>query len=273
MKDIGLVLVQNTPHRAHDPLISGVEHGLEEILVKSGMRLTTRVVPDGESELDVYRYWHATDAVDAVVLMRLTRDDKNVSFLHEVKMPFVAIVDETQVGQFSAVAIDNTAMMRALVEHLTSRGRSNIVYVSGPAEVEPSSVRAAAFLQESARAGFQAAVISCEPSAEGAQRATRQLLAADLGRPTAVIYDDDVTAAAGQRTIQAAGAKVPDDIAVVAWNDSVLCQSATPSITAMSHEAHSVGLLAGRCLIQTAETGEHEVLHASDAFIVQRASS
>ena len=113
MKDIGLVLVQNTPHPAHDPLISGVEHGLEEILVKSGMRLTTRVVPDGESELDVYRYWHATDAVDAVVLMRLTRDDKNVSFLHEVKIPFVAIVDETQVGQFSAVAIDNTEIGRA----------------------------------------------------------------------------------------------------------------------------------------------------------------
>jgi DNA-binding LacI/PurR family transcriptional regulator len=272
MKDVGLVLVQNTPHPTHDPLISGIGHGLEEILVKSGMRLTTRVVPDAAAELDVYRYWHARDAVDAVVLMRLTRDDKNVSFLQEARIPFVAIADETQVGQFSAVVIDNTAMMAALVEHLTSRGHSNMVYVGGPADVEPSSVRAAAFLAESARAGFQGAVMSCEPTAEGAQRATRALLAAD-GRPTAVIYDDDVSAAAGLRTIQGAGAKVPDDIAIVAWNDSVLCQSATPSITAMSHEVHSVGLLAGKCLIATAETGRREVLYAAHAFIVERASS
>lgn len=272
MKDIGLVLVQHTPLVAHEPLISGVEHGLEEILVKSDMRLITRVVRDAASELDVYRYWHGANAVDAVVLVRLTHDDKRVTFLNQLKVPFAAIADASQIGDFSAVAIDNAGMMQTLVEHLTSRGHSRIVYVSGPAEVELSSVRATAFLGESQRSGFAGTVVNCELTTEGGQAATRTIFG-ETDRPTAVIYDDDVTAAAGLATIQSLGLTVPGDVAVIAWNDSVLCQSATPSITAMSNEAHGIGLLAGRCLIQTVETGTRTILNAPPSFIVERAST
>jgi DNA-binding LacI/PurR family transcriptional regulator len=273
MKDIGLVLVQHTPLVAHEPLISGVEHGLEEVLVRSDMRLVTRVVRDHAAELDVYRYWHATGAVDAVVLVRLTRDDKRVTFLNQLRVPFVAIADESQVGEFSAVAIDNSAMMLALIEHLTSRGHSRISYVSGPAEVELSSIRARAFADQAATAGVDGRVVTAELTTEGGQRATREVLGDESQRPTAIIYDDDVTAAAGLEAITSLGLTVPGDVAVIAWNDSVLCQSAVPSITAMSNEAHGIGLLVGKCLIDTVESGSRSVVHAPSSFIVERASA
>lgn len=272
MKDIGLVLVQHTPFGSHEPLISGVEHGLEEILVRSGMRLTTRIVRDRASEMDVYRYWHAVGAVDAVVLVRLARDDARVTNLNKLGVSFVAIADERQIGDFSAVAIDNAGMMQALVEHLTSRGHSKIAYVSGPADVELSSIRAAAFREESGRAGFRGTVVSCEQSVESARAATKQLFG-EPDRPTAVIYDDDITAAAGIETIQSLTLAVPADVAVIAWNDSVLCQGATPPITAMSDEAHSIGLLAGECLIEMVKSKKHSILRAQKSFIVERAST
>jgi DNA-binding LacI/PurR family transcriptional regulator len=272
MKDIGLVLVQPSPLVAHEPLISGIEHGIEEILVKSDMRLVTRVVRDHEAELDVYRYWHASGAVDAVVLIRLVRDDKRVTFLNQLKVPFVAIADESQVGDFSAVTIDNAGMMHALVDHLTSRGHTNIAYIGGPAEVELSSIRADVFLAGAARGEFRGSVLRTELTVEGGQQVTRQILGEEE-RPTAIIYEDDLLATAALETIHTLGLKVPTDVAVIAWNDSVRCQSAIPSITAMSNEAHAVGLLAGRCLIETVESGAPVVLTAPRSFIVERAST
>ena len=272
MKDIGLVLVQPTPPVAHEPLISGVEHGLEETLIRAGMRLVTRVVRDAAAELDVYRYWHKTKAVDAVVLVRFGPGDKRVAFLDKLGVPFAAIADESQLGEFSAVAIDYAGMMRTLVAHLTGRGHTRIVFVSGSDELELSSVRARAFLAEAARGGFAGTVVSTELTAEASRAATRDILAADE-RPTAIIYDDDITAAAGLLAIQELGLTVPGDVAVVAWNDSVRCQSAKPSITAMSNEAHTVGILVGECLLTTVEKSSVTVLHAPHSFIVERAST
>jgi DNA-binding LacI/PurR family transcriptional regulator len=273
MKDIGLVLVQHTPLAAHEPLISGVEHGLEEILVRSDMRLVTRVVRDLDSELDVYRYWHATNAVEAVVLVRLTRQDRRVTFLNQLKVPFVAIADQSQIGDFSAVTIDNTGMMRSVVDYLTARGKVKIAYVSGPEDVELSSIRVQAFLAESTDGRFEASVIRAEQSNDGGASATREALSNERGRPTAIIYDDDVAAATGVETITALGLAIPEDVAIVAWNDSVRCQGAIPPITAMSNEAHRIGVLTARALIETMGSGARVVQAADPSFIVDRASA
>ncbi len=270
MKDIGLVLVQPTPQVAHEPLISGVEHGLEEILIKSDMRLVTRVVRDSAAELAVYRSWNTSKAVDAVVLVRLTRGDRRIAFLEKLGVPFAAIADESQLGDFSAVAIDYAGMMHALVAHLTDRGHTKIVFVSGAEEL--SSIRAAAFLAEARAGGFDGHVRKPDPAAGGSDAVTREILADD-DPPTAIVYDDDLSAAAGLVTIQALGLSVPGDVAVVAWNDSVRCQSAKPSITAMSNEAHTVGMLVGQSLLETVATGEATLLHAPNSFIVEREST
>jgi LacI family transcriptional regulator, repressor for deo operon, udp, cdd, tsx, nupC, and nupG len=273
MKNIGLVLVQPGPRVAHEPLISGISHGLEETFVRAGMRLVTRVVRERSAELDVYRYWHASGAVDAVVLVRVRHDDDRVRFLGQLKIPFAAIVDEVEVGDFSAVTVDSASMMRSALGYLTSRGYSNVVYVKAPEDTVLSDIRARRFVAEAETSHFRGRVVSAELTADGASAATRELMADADDRPDAIIFDDDVTAVAGLETIQSLGIAVPSEVAVIAWNDSVLCQSATPSITALSDQAHQIGTLAATCLIDSVATGAVTIVSASDSFIVQRASA
>jgi DNA-binding LacI/PurR family transcriptional regulator len=273
MRNIGLVLVQRGPRVAYEPLISGVEHGLEETFVRSDMCLVTRVVHDRSAELDVYRHWYASGAVDAVVLVRLRRDDERVTFLKQLKIPFAAIADAGEVGDFSAVTIDSASMMRAAVAYLTSRGHRDIAYVKAPEDTVLSDVRGRTFLDEATGSGLRGRVVSTELSEDGTDEVTALLMTAGADRPTAVIYDDDVTAVAGLETIGSLGLSVPGDVAVMALNDSVRCQSATPSVTAMSDEAHQIGILAARCLTQSVESRSLNVVGAPDSFIVQRASA
>lgn len=273
MKNIGLVLVQPGPRVAYEPLISGIEHGLEEMFVKSGMCLVTRVVHDRAAELEVYRYWHSTEAVDAVILVRLRADDERVRLLTRLKVPFAVIADAGQENGYSAVTIDSVSMMRTVVSYLASRGRSDIVYVKAPVETVLSEVRAKTFLRETAATGVRGRVVDAELTEDRAHQVTRELMSDPAGRPSAMVFDDDVTAVAGLETIRSFGLIVPEDVAVLAWNDSVRCQSATPSITAMSDRAHQIGLLAAGCLIRAAQSGKRIVVNAPDSFVVQRASA
>jgi DNA-binding LacI/PurR family transcriptional regulator len=269
MKNIGLVLVQSARRVAHEPLLSGLAHGLEEVLVKSDMRLVTRVVRDAKAEKAVYRHWGSSASVDAVVLVGMRPDDPRRGVLDELRVPFAAVVDEGQVGDFSAVVVDNAGTMRSVVEHLVSRGHEDIVYLSAE---EPSSTRQTSFLAETSGRGIAGRVLRAELTPEGAARTTVELLGFEP-RPTAVIYDDDVTAIAGLEVLTGRGLAVPDDIAVLAWNDSVLCQSATPPVTAVSNEANAIGRLVARCVIEMGVAETPTRLRSSPPFIVERAST
>jgi DNA-binding LacI/PurR family transcriptional regulator len=273
MKNIGLVLVQPGPRAVHEPLMSGISHGLEETFARAGMRLVTRVVRDSSAELDVYRYWHASGAVDAVVLVRVRHEDDRVVFLRQLKIPFAAVVDAAEVGNFSAVTVNSASMMQSTLSYLASRGYSKVVYVKAPEDTVLSDIRARMFLAETVGSPLQGQVLSAELTAEGASEATRLLVTEPAERPDAIIFDDDVTAVAGLSTILSLGLAVPGDVAVIAWNDSVLCQSATPSITALSDQAHQIGTLAANCLIDSVAKGAITIVSAADSFIVQRASA
>jgi DNA-binding LacI/PurR family transcriptional regulator len=273
MKNIGLVLVQPGARAVHEPLMSGISHGLEEAFVRAGMRLVTRVVRERSAELDVYRYWHASGAVDAIVLVRVRHEDERVRFLGQLRIPFAAIVDAAEVGDFSAVTVDSASMMRSALSYLTSQGYSNVVYVKAPEDTVLSDIRARMFVAEAEAAEFHGRVVSADLTADGASSATEELIADAASRPDAIIFDDDVTAVAGLSTLQSFGLSVPRDVAVMAWNDSVLCQSATPSVTALSDRAHEIGTLAANCLIDSVATGTRKIIGAPDSFIVQRASA
>jgi LacI family transcriptional regulator, repressor for deo operon, udp, cdd, tsx, nupC, and nupG len=273
MRNIGLVLVQSAPRVAYEPLISGIEHGLEEMFVKSGMSLVTRVVRDRAAELEVYRYWHATTAVDAVVLVRLRQREERIDFLKHLGIPFVAVADTLEVGDFSAVTIDSGSMMREAVSYLSSHGHADIAYVKAPEETVLSDTRTKMFINEARRIGIRGRVVSAELTEAGSHQVTTRLISDDEPRPSAIIYDDDVTAVAGLEAIKSLGLRVPDDVAVLAWNDSVQCQSATPPVTALSDQAHMIGVLAATSLMQALESGERTVLEVPDSFVVQRMSA
>jgi DNA-binding LacI/PurR family transcriptional regulator len=77
-------------------------------------------------------------------------------------------------------------------------------------------------------------------SGEEGAAATRELMSA-ADRPTAIIYDNDLMAVAGLSVVNGLGLRSPNDVTLVAWDDSTLCRITHPTLTAMSHNIVAYG--------------------------------
>ena len=66
---------------------------------------------------------------------------------------------------------------------------------------------------------------------------------------------------------------MPEDVAVLCWTDSVLCQSAQPMITAVNQRASELGALLGDCLVRAAASEAPVIIRAPEPFLVVRESA
>lgn len=269
MNDVGLVLVNDGVLPAYDRSIAALVHGLEERLLAEDIRVLTRIVPNARSERAVYRTWRRDRAVDAVVLMDVRAGDRRVALLRELGLPFVGVTDASRVDGFSAVTLDTRAMVATVLAFLTERGYDRVVYVRGAGgpTADLGALRAAAFTA-SARPDLQIEVVLAGERDEAAVA-----LEATAPSRCAVVFDDDVSAVAAMRRVLDAGRRVPETVAVFVWNDSPLCQTATPPISALNARADVVGDLVGACLLRSAATAEVVHLSAPPPFVVARASA
>ena len=68
--------------------------------------------------------------------------------------------------------------------------------------------------------------------------------------PTAFVYDNDIMTVAGMSAITQLGLRVPEDVSVIAWDDSVLCRHTVPTLSAMSHDVVAIGAHVARRLFE-----------------------
>ena len=148
------------------------------------------------------------------------------------------------------IGIDNHAGARAMVAHLASLGHRRIAFVSGP----PGNHEAAERLR-----GYRDALAALLPDAQAevlqgdfreasGERAGRALLAA-ASLPDAVFAANDTMALGCLSAFNAAGLKVPADIAVAGFDDIPLARYVPPGLTTMRVDIAALGADAMRRLL------------------------
>jgi DNA-binding LacI/PurR family transcriptional regulator len=272
VKDVGLVLVNDGALPAYDRSIAALVHGLEERLLGRGIRVVTRLVQTSRAERAVYRTWSRTEAVGAVVLMDVRTGDPRVPLLRELGLPFVGVTDSARAGDFSAVTLDTRAMVETVLRFLVDRGYERAVYVrvpGGPTS-DLGALRASTFTANTVP-GIEVDLVVAGASPVDPVAAA---VAASAGSArTATVFDDDASAVAAMALMRESGRRVPEDVAVFVWNDSPLCQTADPAISALNARADVVGDLVGDCLLRSADADHPVHLAAPAPFVVARASA
>lgn len=288
MARIGFVFVRQVGAPRFEPFFNQVIAGLDDVLSPHGVTLTVKSVDSPADEIQVYRHWHTTAAVDAVVVKDLTDNDHRIEQLNSFGMPFVALCDTTQTGPFSAVRFDNSQAMRTLLAHLISQGHTRVARVTGPPALAHTRIRTAVFSAVADQAALEHQTVEGDYSEPGGQRATHALLtgpSVNPGRqsgtgasdaaslPTAIIYDNDLMARGGLTAAQQLGLVVPDDVCLVAWDDSVVCQLAEPPLSALNHDVHAIGTQLGAALLKVL-TGDGVVAdEAAQPVLVSRGAA
>jgi LacI family transcriptional regulator len=145
------------------------------------------------------------------------------------------------------------------VMHLLGQGRRRIGMIQGPAGA--GGKRNDGYMRALRTAGLpvhQELIISGEWTRSGGEKAALELLRLD-NPPAAIFCGNDLMALGAMDAARELGCKVPDDVALVGFDDIEAAEMVSPPLTTVSNPAYEIGLIAGH-LLRERMTGQYRDL-------------
>jgi DNA-binding LacI/PurR family transcriptional regulator len=230
-----------------DPYFGRVVGGLMSVLRPAGVQLALQMVgADGHRRLvgDL-----RNGQADGAVVLSLPARDPLPAELAEARIPAVLIGRPAEPVPISYVDLDNEAGAALAAERLAARDCRQPGVISGPADVPASVDRLSGFRRAMARHGHAwVPVETGNFTQESGERAMRALLAAHPGLD-AVFAANDLMALGALLVLRDAGRRVPDDVAVVGFDDSSAALAAHPALTTVRHPLEDMAAEAARLLL------------------------
>lgn len=158
----------------------------------------------------------------------------------------VVLVNNRMPGfDLPCVVSDEYGGVRLAVEHLLERGHKSIAMIAGRFSPYIAGERYNAFLQVMREHGLRTSaqhIGMCDPTIERATQAALELLGR-RNRPTAILSGNDVIAAGVLKAAHRLGLKIPEDLAVVGYDDSTICGVVEPQLTSVHVDCRQIGEL------------------------------
>lgn len=194
-----------------------------------------------------------SNLIDGVILASQLNDDPVGQALIDGDLPFVLVGRHPTNNNVNYADVDNMASAREAVTHLLRLGRRRVATITGPQNMIAGVDR---------RVGYEAALrqrgLSIEPeliadgefTEAGGYAAMRRLMP---HQPDAVFAASDMMALGAMRALREAGRRVPEDVAVVGFDDMPFAASTTPALTTVRQPVHRTGAVAAETLIDLIE--------------------
>lgn len=227
-------------------LIAGLQSGLSGSHVALSMLIASSL----EEELDTYRQWRHDGRVDGVLITDPRLDDPRLAFVESIGLPAVMMGSHPSgLGHTPTVWVDDAAATTLALGYLWALGHRRIAHVAGHGEFEHTGRRAGALAEFVTQRGLsKAESITTDYSEAAGESVTRQLLS-NHEPPTAIVYDNDVLAVAGLRAALEMGIRVPADLSIISFEDSILVRLARPALTALTRDMVAFGEITARLLL------------------------
>jgi DNA-binding LacI/PurR family transcriptional regulator len=144
--------------------------------------------------------------------------------------------------------VDNCDGARQAVEHLLLRGRRNIATIAGPPDLTAAADRLEGFRQAMTAAGIAGPIAYGDFTAASGAHAMGWLLNR-APRLDAVFVASDGMAAGALQTLRRAGRRVPDDVAVVGFDDAPMAAYTTPALTTVRQPVEDLGATSAELIL------------------------
>jgi DNA-binding LacI/PurR family transcriptional regulator len=248
---VALVIPETEKRFFAEPYFSDIIHGVGDGLADTEMQLLLTLVRT-EKERQRFLQYARARRIDGVLLVSVHRDDPLPDQLAAMGLPTVLNGRRSSAESVSYVDSDNQGGAGSAVRHLLASGRRGIVTITGSLDMHVARSRLRGY--EEAVRGTQR---SCGPSwiahgdftEESGRRGMAELLARHPGLD-AVFAASDVMAAGALHTLRAAGRRVPDDVAVVGFDDSPIARHTDPRLTSVRQPVTEMGRTMARVLLE-----------------------
>jgi DNA-binding LacI/PurR family transcriptional regulator len=246
---IGLIL-SRPDLVAIDAFVPTAIFGLNEACRAHGYRLLMEAIRDPESE-DSYLDLAKSKRIDGLIVINPRKGDKALRKAIESKFPILIFGSSGHPQENSIGTEDAQASCRA-TEHLLSLGHRRIAHISyAPLVYVPANRRFEGYREALKAANvpfnkklFAEGNFTCESGYLG----MRQILASDV-QPTAVFAGNDTLALGAMVAVREAGFSIPQDFAVVGYDDIPSAAFACPPLTTIRTHALEQGKIVGEAAI------------------------
>jgi LacI family transcriptional regulator len=259
-----------------NPFFTLIVRGAEDVARRTGYRV---ILCDTRADLELEREVideMIAHRVDGIVIAAVSdRSREHLRRLTRFGVPFV-LVDRTVSGiDADTVVGDSIGGARRLVEHLIALGHRRIAMIVESDSVSTARDRRQGYETALTGAGLVAdpdLVVQTTVDPAGGRAGMRRLLGLERP-PTAVFTVNNLVALGAIEAVREAGREVPDDIALVCFDDIEYASRLHPFLTVMEQPAETLGTLATQLLLERIdkrgpERGRSVVLPAQ--FVVRR---
>ncbi|MFD5397897.1 LacI family DNA-binding transcriptional regulator [Streptomyces sp. NPDC127097] len=257
---VAVVIAEPETRVFSDPFFGRQLRGISRELAAADTQLLLMLVEHRDDYDRIGRYLSAGH-VDGALMFSLHRDDPLPAMAERARLPTVyggrpGWADAGRGPRPLYVDTDNRGGARQAVRHLLGRGRRRIAVITGPLDQTSAVDRLD---------GYREALGTAEPdprliadggfTAAGGERAMAQLLDAvpDLD---AVFVCSDLMASGALRTLRARGRRVPEEVAVVGYDDLEPAAWADPPLTTVRQDVEEMGRLMARLLLRLLDPGK-----------------
>jgi LacI family transcriptional regulator len=237
-----------------DYIFSAAIKGIDEAALEAGYTVMICQSNESYGREVVNTQRLLSSSVDGLIVS-LSSETNNVDHFKRVLQKDIPIVffDRTSPDlNLSSVILDNTYGAEQAVQHLIEQGCKRIALLNSFAHMSISQLREAGYLAALKKGGLpidESLIVHCEFKQEAAYKASKQLLESP-NPPDAFFAISDRLALGAFVAIKDRGLHIPQDIAIVGFNDEPIMSLVTPKISSVMQPAFEMGRRIARLFIE-----------------------
>jgi DNA-binding LacI/PurR family transcriptional regulator len=240
-----------------NPHFAAMVRAIEDALYLRGKRVLLCNTSEDPEKQATYLDVMAAERVSGVLISPSDPDDNEISRVLDFGIPVVAFDREVADPRADAVTADNAEASARAVDLLAGAGHTRIGFVGGRAGVQTGDQRLAGYRRAMADRSLDAIDAPGDFTVEGGRSATGRLVDDAAGVSALVVGNNQMTIGALQ-ALRERQLVVPDDIALVAFDDPVWATLVEPPLTALAQPVREMSMAAVDLLFSRLEGGRSQ---------------
>ena len=269
---IGLIVSEPETRVFSEPFFSGIIRGVSDALAETEMHLVMLMAQKDRHRARLERYVQNRH-VDGVILLSLHGDDPLPLSLSRMGMPVVMLGRPfVPTDGITWLDADNVGGARLAVDHLLLSGRQRVATITGPLDMCVGVDRLAGYrlALEAHGVAYDAALVVPGDFTEAAGSALADELLERRPDLDAIFAASDLMATGALKAVLAHGHRVPEDIAIIGFDDSPSAMHTIPALTTVRQPVDEMARLTTELLLAQIATGDstpHNVVVGTELIV------
>jgi LacI family transcriptional regulator len=232
-----------------NPHFSEMVRAVEDHAYRQGYRVLVCNTDESPEKQRSYLEELMEERVVGVIISPSDPSGVEIGQLLDADIPVVAFDRAVDDRRADTVIADNLAGARIAVERFADHGHTRITFVSGLSRVESGAERLDGYELSMRARGLEPHIAQGDFRVDAAQKAVAATLTSPE-RPSALIVGNNLMTIGALRAIREAGLRIPEDVAIIAFDDPIWAGFIDPPLTTLAQPVRRMATEAMELLLE-----------------------